>query len=102
MLDVSTTTQASNVTVHVRGRFDFDGHREFRRMVARVLTQPSVEAVRFDLSGVDYMDSSALGMLLLSLDDAKAAGKTLSLSGIESAQWQAFDIANFRTLFAYA
>ncbi len=64
---MSLTTQYSEqdkvVTIHITGRFDFSVHREFRE----AYKDRGVGSIRYvvDLKGTEYMDSSALGMLLL-------------------------------------
>lgn len=80
------------------GRFDFNAHREFREAVdqALLLTAPEI---RVDLSGVDYLDSSALGMLLVLRDKAREAGKLVTLTGAHGTVRQVIDIANFGKLF---
>lgn len=52
----------SCITIRVMGRFDFNLVQEFRDAY-RELDKPAAEYV-IDLRDTDYMDSSALGMLL--------------------------------------
>ena len=51
--------------VKLVGRFDFNAHREFRAAYEPLVGDASIKAVTVDFSGVDYLDSSALGMLLM-------------------------------------
>jgi len=48
---------------------------------------------------VEYLDSSALGMLLLVRERAEAVGKPVVLSHPNPTVAQILDIANFRKLF---
>lgn len=64
---ISTSDDGSQITIAVSGRFDFSLHRHFRNAYAG---RPSGTAYCVDLNGVEYMDSSALGMLLLLRDHA--------------------------------
>lgn len=70
----------SQETIRLTGRFDFGVHREFREAVKRALQNPAVREIQIDLGAADYVDSAALGMLLLSLENAKAADKTVTLA----------------------
>lgn len=99
---IHASMQGSVATVHIAGRFDFSSHRAFRELVARTAARPSTKELRVDLSQVEYMNSSALGLLLLGLDDVKALGKTMSLSGTGPRAKQALDAANLQKLFACA
>ena len=53
-----------------------------------------------DLAGVDYLDSSALGMLLMLRDRANTARKALSLANPRGMVKQALEIARFDKLFS--
>jgi len=55
--------------------------------------------VVIDLGGVDYLDSSALGMLLLLRERAESMGKTVSLTRMQGTVKQVLDVANFDKIF---
>ncbi len=84
--------------LQLQGRFDFNAHREFREAVESALAATAKE-IHVDLRGVDYLDSSALGMLLMLRDKAKGGGREVSLTGCSGAVKQVLDIANFGKLF---
>jgi HptB-dependent secretion and biofilm anti anti-sigma factor len=83
----------------LQGRFDFNAHREFRESVDQAVKDPARE-IHVDLAGVDYLDSSALGMLLMLRDRAKGASKEVTLANARGSVKQVIDIANFGKLFA--
>lgn len=80
------------------GRFDFGSHDVFREAVDSVLTSPAT-AIAVDFSDVDYLDSSALGMLLMLRDQARGTARDVTLAGCRGAVKQILDIANFGKLF---
>ena len=96
-----TTLEQENgkAVVKLSGRFDFNSHREFRASYEGVLGDANLREVVVDLAGVDYLDSSALGMLLLLRDKAMAANKSVSLANCRGNVRQVLDIANFGKLF---
>ena len=57
------SSDGQELTIHIQGRFDFSAHQEFRDAYERVSATPKRYVV--DLKGATYLDSSALGMLLL-------------------------------------
>jgi len=62
-LKVTTLPDERKVIIQIDGRFDFNVHREFREAYRHVQSLEMEYVV--DLGGTEYMDSSALGMLLL-------------------------------------
>lgn len=93
------TTVDGRAVIQLQGRFDFNAHREFREAVDAALAGGSGE-IRVDLGGVDYLDSSALGMLLMLRDKAKGSGRDVVLTKCAGAVKQVLDIANFGKLFS--
>lgn len=98
-MQVNVTRDGNKVQVRLSGRFDFNTHREFRTAVDPLVADASVSHVSIDFSDVDYLDSSALGMLLMLRDKAKSAGREVALSNCSGAVKQVLDIANFSKLF---
>jgi anti-anti-sigma factor len=92
------TVKEGQALVRLQGRFDFNAHREFREAIDTVLSSPATVVV-VDFAGVEYLDSSALGMLLMLRDRAKSAAREVTLSGCRGAVKQILDIANFGKLF---
>lgn len=85
--------------VRLSGRFDFNAHRDFRAAYEPLMTDGEVRALTVDMGGVEYLDSSALGMLLMLRDKAAAANKSLTLSNVRGPVKQVLEIANFGKLF---
>ncbi|GAB2182577.1 anti-anti sigma factor HsbA [Denitratisoma sp. agr-D3] len=99
-MQTSVTTADGRAVVRLQGRFDFNSHREFRECVEGVLPLMSVREISVDMAGVDYLDSSALGMLLMLRDKARGTSKEVTLVNCKGAVRQVLDIANFGKLFA--
>jgi anti-anti-sigma factor len=72
---MTTSDEGSKVTIAVAGKFDFQLYDEFRASYADTAGD-GVEYV-VDLAETDYLDSSALGMLLLLREHA--GGETSSI-----------------------
>lgn len=98
-MDIATKINGGSGVLELRGRFDFSAHRAFRESYDALLTNPVVTDLNINLAGVEYMDSSALGMLLMLRERTTGAGKKLVLSRPNSTVTQILDIANFPKLF---
>lgn len=81
------------------GRFDFQIHREFKDAYAKCLENTAVQQIEIEMSKLDYLDSSALGMLMLLNERAKAANKAVALINPSAVVSQVLDVANFNRLF---
>ncbi len=71
-------TQA--LTVQVAGRMTHSDYKGFRDILARITSERPACTV-FDLSRVEFVDSSALGMLLIVRDAAQQSQTELVLKG---------------------
>ena len=98
-MNVSTSTRDTVATIRLQGRFDFSVHREFREAVKSAVSASEVREIEIDLSAVTYMDSSALGMLLLSRENAAMERKTVILVRPAENVRQVLEVANFHKLF---
>ena len=98
-MQASILNDSGRATIKLVGRFDFNTHREFRGAYEPMVGDPSIRSVVVDFSGVDYLDSSALGMLLMLRDKLSGASKDVALVGVRGNVKQVLDIANFGKLF---
>jgi len=98
-METSVGTADGRAVITLKGRFDFNAHREFREAIDKAFQDEALQEIRVDLAAVDYLDSSALGMLLMLRDKARSSGKTVSLANCRGAVKQVIEIANFGKLF---
>jgi anti-anti-sigma factor len=98
-MQVTTTVAGGIATLGLHGRFDFNSHRDFREATESVLANADVQALNVDLAQVEYLDSSALGMLLMLRDKIKASNRRVSLVNCRGPVKQVLEIANFAKLF---
>lgn len=84
------------VTLLVEGRFDFASHQAFR---AAYQNHPADLDYVVDLRGTHYLDSSALGMLLLLRDHAGGEKAVVKLVNCTPDVIKILTISNFSRLF---
>lgn len=92
------SSDGSKVSISIEGRFDYKVSKEFRDSYRYL---PGRESILYlvDLSGVDYMDSSALGMLLLLREHAKCRGGEVIIVQPSEPIDKILKVANFQQLF---
>lgn len=85
--------------IRLSGRFDFSAFRRFRESYQPLLADEDVREIRVDLDEVEFVDSAALGMLLLLREKAVELGKRVSLANCTSSVRQSLSLSNFDRLF---
>lgn len=88
------------LTIAIDGRFDFSVHQEFRQAYEQAAQAPQQYVI--DMSDTTYLDSSALGMLLLLRDHAGGDNATISIICCNDDVRKILTISNFDQLFTIA
>ena len=96
---IETVISGSVATIRLDGRFVFSAHRTFRLAIKDLLAGRCT-ALEIDFAKVEYVDSAALGMLLLAREELAAVKKTIALIHCGGSVQQVLDVANFQKLFA--
>jgi anti-anti-sigma factor len=88
----------NKATIRVGERFDFNVHSDFRSAYEK-LDMAKVSGFEVDLRATKYMDSSALGMLLVFREHVGGRGK-IELVNCRDEIRSILEVANFQKLFA--
>jgi len=86
------------VQISITGRFDYKISQAFRDSYRRIPGQDCI-SYHVDLSEAVYMDSSALGMLLLLREHAKCRGGSVCIERPSKQIDNILKVANFEQLF---
>jgi anti-anti-sigma factor len=89
--------RGDQLTIRIQGRFDFSAHQEFRNAYETVDKSPSSYCV--DMNETTYLDSSALGMLLLLRDHAGGDNSNIEIVNCSPDVKKILTISNFEQLF---
>lgn len=93
----TVSTDGSVLTLYIQGRFDFGAHQEFRASYEQLAQPP--EVYRVDMQDTVYLDSSALGMLLLLRDHAGGDAARIEILNCSPDVKKILTISNFEQLF---
>lgn len=97
-IKATLSADGQELTISVAGRFDFGAHQDFREAYERGGLTPERYVV--DLHDTDYIDSSALGMLLLLRDHAGGDGADIRIVHCNPDVRKVLSISNFEQLFS--
>ncbi|MFJ5300348.1 STAS domain-containing protein [Pseudomonas sp. SLFW] len=84
------------LTIKIKGRFDFSTHQDFRGAYEK---ENKAKRYVVDLKETNYLDSSALGMLLLLRDHAGGDRSDVRLENCSNDVQKILAISNFSKLF---
>ncbi len=96
-MPVNAQLEGSTLTIKVTGRFDFSVHQEFRLAYEGLTPSPTQYVI--DLGETSYLDSSALGMLLLLRDFSGGDSADIRISNCNQDVRKILAISNFEQLF---
>ena len=96
-VESEVSPDGKKLTIVIKGRFDFGQHQKFRESYERFYKVPQAYIV--DLKETTYMDSSALGMLLLLRDHAGGDESQVTVINSNPDVRKILAIANFDRLF---
>jgi anti-anti-sigma factor len=96
-VESEVSLDGKKLTIAIKGRFDFGSHQTFRDAYERFYKVPQIYVV--DLKDTTYMDSSALGMLLLLRDHAGGDSSEVQVVNSNSDVRKILAISNFDKLF---
>lgn len=96
-IESTASHSGDELTICIEGRFDFSAHQEFRDSYERVEREPAAYVV--DLNRTTYLDSSALGMLLLLRDHAGGDNAEVRIVNCNRDVKKILTISNFEQLF---
>ncbi len=87
----------NELVINVAGRFDFSSHQDFRKAYEAIEERPQSYAI--DMADTTYLDSSALGMLLLLRDYAGGDDSSIRIINCNEDVRKILVISNFGRLF---
>lgn len=96
-MSVESKLDAGILNITVSGRFEFSVHHRFRDVTN--LAQNGVKQIVVDLAKTEYLDSSALGMLLVLRDKFVGDKNAIQIKNAKNDVKKILEVANFNELF---
>ncbi|MGB1540067.1 MAG: STAS domain-containing protein [Rickettsiales bacterium] len=97
-MDYSFNKQADHFQLSLTGSFTFNDNNKFREIVG-LMQDGTPQSLTLDLSQLEFIDSAALGMLLLLNDEAQKLGTNLCLTSAEGQIKKMLQLSNFDQIF---
>lgn len=100
-MKISDRRIGNAVVLDVTGRIDNDTSETFRLLLAPFLRgcTPEGDCIVLDLSGVDYISSVGLRVLMLAAKQARKQGGTVVVANLHTVVREIFEISRFNLVF---
>ena len=99
-MNYKTVNMKDGVEVQLSGSFTFRDHDTFFEVVSMIKTGYNKKMV-FNFADCDFLDSAALGMLVIAHDEAAAKEVALSIKGAKGKVKDVLYAARFDTLYDF-
>jgi HptB-dependent secretion and biofilm anti anti-sigma factor len=88
-------------SIRLPNRFDYSFHKQFGETYAPMLEKPDVKEVVLEFGQVEYLDSSALGMMVLMQKKMHSKKIKVKIKGAHGATDEILKMANMNKLFEF-
>lgn len=97
-MEYTLNRQGNDFLLEISGTFTFSDNSKFRS-IATTLRESEAKAVTLGMRKLEFIDSAALGMLLLLHDEAQKKGFKVTLSGADGQIKKMLQLSNFDEIF---
>lgn len=98
-MEFSKFVEGGTCNISLKGKFSFSDHSEFKNILSAVNSEPAVRQVNLNLKDLEYVDSAALGMMLLLKEGADKNSKKLVLLEVNGQVKKMFEVSRFYEIF---
>lgn len=88
-------------TLRLPARFDYSYHRQFGEQYAPLIENTACKEIILDFTQVEYLDSSALGMMVLLQKKSSIQNKKVKIKGARSTTYDILKMANMQKIFEF-
>ena len=101
-MEINAHNFGKTAVFELEGRFVFESHKTLRTACEPAIANDTTACIQLEMSQVEYLDSAALGMLLLVKEKAGKAGKVVQIKGARGIALQVLQVARFDQIFEIA
>lgn len=98
-MEIQVSEQSGILIALCSGRFTFVDNQHFRQFLKRIELNNTAHTIRLECEKIDFIDSAALGMLLILHDLAQEKGIRVMLCGAQGQFQRMIEISKFDLLF---
>lgn len=99
-MSIDITIIGSVARIKISDRFDSTVYKDFVQAYMPLVADAKIQTIEVDVSGTEYLDSAALGMLVQLNESAQNARKSIMLISVPGRVADVLKIANADKLFS--
>lgn len=92
-MNINFFTKGTTLIVEIKGELDHHNEEYIRRKIDSELTRPSIKNLIFDFTGVSFMDSSGIGIIMGRYKNVSQFNGLVSLVNVNSRLLQIFEMS---------
>jgi len=97
-MQMNYAINGSTLEVNLMGKITFSNNEDFKKILD-IIRKEELDHVTFHMGQVEFVDSAALGMLLLARDEAEKKSLDVTLREAKGQPQKMFEVSNFHKLF---
>lgn len=97
-MEYALNKQANLIDVNLKGDFTFADHEQFRAILFALTDSSGINTVTLDVSGITFIDSAGIGMLIIAHDESASRNQQLVIRGAQGQVKTALDITDLKSL----
>jgi len=98
-MSIPVQYDAGRATINLPHNFDVNAQSHFRQACSGVLGDARVKVIEVDFNDVRYIDSAALGSLLMLRERAEQVARNIVITKCPPQVMKVFTMANFHRIF---
>jgi len=98
-MEIPILLDADKASIKLPHHFDRLTQTDFRQAYTSVMADLAIKIIEVDFTAVEYIDSSALGSLLLLRQHAEKSARTITIIECQPAVMKTLTVANFHRIF---
>lgn len=87
--------------INLPARFDYSIHRQFDEQCIKIIANEKCKEIILDFSDVEYLDSAAIGMIVLLQKRAATQDKVVKISGVHGNTADVLNMAHMKKIFEF-
>lgn len=98
-MEITKTINGQTLQAEFAGKFTFADNKSFNALISEAMEGSDITILQIDIAKLEFIDSSALGLLLMLNETAAKKGKQLVIKNPQGHVKKVFEVSKFYNIF---